>query len=60
MWRIFEKLQINLHFCPLIRTFAAVEPKNKTESKIMDKQEFLKLGSDGKPMYIGHDLRRNS
>ena len=20
MWRIFEKLQINLHFCPLIRT----------------------------------------
>ena len=28
--------------------------------KIMDKQEFLKLGSDGKPMYIGHDLRRNS
>ncbi len=28
-------------------------------SKITDKQEFLKLGSDGKPMYIGHDLRRN-
>ena len=28
MWRIFEKLQINLHFCPLIRSFAAVEPKN--------------------------------
>ena len=27
--------------------------------KITDKQEFLKLGSDGKPMYIGHDLRRN-
>ena len=26
--------------------------------KITDKQEFLKLGSDGKPMYIGHDLRR--
>ena len=28
-------------------------------SKITDKQEFLKLGSDGKPMYIGHDLRGN-
>ena len=28
-------------------------------SKITDKQEFLKLGSDGKPMYIGHDLRRS-
>lgn len=28
--------------------------------KITDKQEFLKLGSDGKPMYIGHGLRRNS
>ena len=27
--------------------------------KITDKQEFLKLGSDGKPMYIGHDLRGN-
>ena len=27
--------------------------------KITDKKEFLKLGSDGKPMYIGHDLRRN-
>jgi len=27
--------------------------------KITDKIEFLKLGSDGKPMYIGHDLRRN-
>ena len=27
--------------------------------KITDKQGFLKLGSDGKPMYIGHDLRRN-
>lgn len=26
--------------------------------KITDKQEFLKLGSDGKPMYIGHNLRR--
>ena len=26
--------------------------------KITDKQEFLKLGSDGKPMYIGHDSRR--
>lgn len=26
--------------------------------KITDKSEFLKLGSDGKPMYIGHDLRR--
>ena len=26
--------------------------------KITDKQEFLKLGSDGKPMYIGHDLRK--
>lgn len=26
--------------------------------KITDKQEFLKLGSDGKPMYIGHGLRR--
>jgi hypothetical protein len=27
--------------------------------KITDKQDFLKLGSDGKPMYIGHDLKRN-
>lgn len=27
--------------------------------KITDKQEFLKLGSDGKPMYIGHDLSGN-
>ena len=27
--------------------------------KITDKSEFLKLGSDGKPMYIGHDLRGN-
>ena len=26
--------------------------------KITDKQEFMKLGSDGKPMYIGHYLRR--
>jgi hypothetical protein len=25
--------------------------------EITDKQEFLKLGSDGKPMYIGHDLK---
>ena len=30
-----------------------------TSGKITDKQEFLKLGSDGKPMYIGHDLRGN-
>jgi hypothetical protein len=29
-----------------------------SSGKITDKQEFLKLGSDGKPMYIGHDLRR--
>ena len=29
------------------------------DSKIIDKAEFLKLGSDGKPMYIGHNLKRN-
>ena len=29
-----------------------------SDGRITDKQEFLKLGSDGKPMYIGHDLRR--